>query len=284
MAKQAQLFFVLGAPKSGTTWIQHLLDRHPQIICTGEGALHWYMSEMQRARTEYNNHLAARNDIFQQQAFPLMEQNESLDLARSFVLKRLNQALKGRETESIRWVGNKDPDHGVNMNTMVKAFSKAHYIHIIRDGRDQLVSFWHHMRRHHPNYRQEVFSSVQTLAAKQAVDWAQYIRHVRLHAAEAGVAYHELRYEDLLSKPESTLKALLAFLDIHGSDAELEKCLTLADFRKLSGGRSRGDEDANSFFRKGVSGDWRNYMTDEASHAFCEATDGMMDDLGYRGA
>jgi len=36
-ALERQIFFVGGAPKSGTTWLQVLLDCHPQISCSGEG-------------------------------------------------------------------------------------------------------------------------------------------------------------------------------------------------------------------------------------------------------
>src|ERR1700722_1873858 len=34
---RCQLFFVGGAPRSGTTWLQALLDSHPEISCRGEG-------------------------------------------------------------------------------------------------------------------------------------------------------------------------------------------------------------------------------------------------------
>src|SRR5581483_6350986 len=37
---ERQVFFVGGAPRSGTTWLQQLLDSHPQISCRGEG-LFW---------------------------------------------------------------------------------------------------------------------------------------------------------------------------------------------------------------------------------------------------
>ena len=32
-----QIFFIGGSQKSGTTWLQLLLDAHPQIACKGEG-------------------------------------------------------------------------------------------------------------------------------------------------------------------------------------------------------------------------------------------------------
>ncbi len=31
-----QFLFVLGMPKSGTTWLQNILNSHPEIICRGE--------------------------------------------------------------------------------------------------------------------------------------------------------------------------------------------------------------------------------------------------------
>ncbi len=34
-----RVFFVVGCQKSGTTWLQYLLDAHPQIVCGGEAHL-----------------------------------------------------------------------------------------------------------------------------------------------------------------------------------------------------------------------------------------------------
>ena len=31
------IFFVVGAPKSGTTWLRRMLDLHPEVLCHGEG-------------------------------------------------------------------------------------------------------------------------------------------------------------------------------------------------------------------------------------------------------
>ncbi|MFW9919917.1 MAG: sulfotransferase, partial [Candidatus Thorarchaeota archaeon] len=34
-----QFFFVVGCQKSGTTWVESLLDHHPRVICKGEAHL-----------------------------------------------------------------------------------------------------------------------------------------------------------------------------------------------------------------------------------------------------
>lgn len=35
--ESAPVFFVVGFPKSGTTWLMRTLDRPPEILCQGEG-------------------------------------------------------------------------------------------------------------------------------------------------------------------------------------------------------------------------------------------------------
>ena len=36
-AAAVPIFFILGRQKSGTTWLMRLLNRHPEILCRGEG-------------------------------------------------------------------------------------------------------------------------------------------------------------------------------------------------------------------------------------------------------
>ena len=79
------------------------------------------------------------------------------------------------------------------------AFPDAQVVHVIRDGRDVAVS---HRKRF------GYWSCV-----KSAVKWPRYIAEAR----EAGRRlppgqYHELRYEELVSNQEATLRSLLDFL------------------------------------------------------------------------
>jgi len=52
-------------------------------------------------------------------------------------------------------------------------------------------------------------------------------------------------------------------------------------FEHLSGGRSRGDEDPYSHFRKGTPGDWRRHFTPEHVAAWKARYPGLLADLGY---
>src|SRR5215210_5260554 len=42
------IFFVVGRPKSGTTWLQRMLNQHPEVICRGEG---WFFGRNDKNET-----------------------------------------------------------------------------------------------------------------------------------------------------------------------------------------------------------------------------------------
>jgi hypothetical protein len=52
------VFFACGAPKSGTTWLQRVLDAHPEISCSGEGHfIDRFSAPLAEVVREYNRHL-----------------------------------------------------------------------------------------------------------------------------------------------------------------------------------------------------------------------------------
>ena len=61
----------------------------------------------------------------------------------------------------------------------------------------------------------------------------------------------------------------------------LDAIIEMKSFKKLSGGRKRGEEDASSHFRKGQPGDWANHFSDEHKAAFKERFNHVLVKLGY---
>src|SRR5206468_2438000 len=81
-----------------------------------------------------------------------------------------------------------------------------------------------------------------------------------LNAKSKFTNYLQLTYESLLVDTVSQARQLLEFLAIPTTPEQLHACVTAASFKELSGGRHSGEEDSQSFFRKGTVGDWRNWF------------------------
>ena len=77
------------------------------------------------------------------------------------------------------------------------------------------------------------------------------------------------------------MRRLLGFLGADSGEEAARKCVEAASFEQLSGGRSKGEEDSSSFYRKGVAGDWRNHFTEEDRRVFKEEAGELLIRLGY---
>lgn len=63
--------------------------------------------------------------------------------------------------------------------------------------------------------------------------------------------------------------------------SKLDDIIQMKSFKKLSGGRKRGEEDASSHFRKGQPGDWANHFTAEHKAEFKDRFNPVLVKLGY---
>ena len=117
------------------------------------------------------------------------------DAARSFY-----EAYAAQEGKP-RW-GDKSPPYTWKAKRIQRALPEAHFIHLIRDGRDVALSL------------SEVSwgpGDVQAAAAK----WVEELGHARAPgAAAAPGTYMEVRYEDLVAEPEPLLRRIADFVDL----------------------------------------------------------------------
>ncbi len=289
------VFFVLGQQKSGTTWLMRMLDSHPEILCRGEGRFfgeHWRRETVRRTdakrppSTLHNALLDAEylrlwieRSVWTRDDDP----DEHLDnLLRLTVDYFLAARLSGT---GKRLVGDKSPllEPGT-IGEISRVYPEAPTIHIIRDGRDAAVSAAHHARnfgRPGKRPRGETLFDEDGLR-KLAADWAARVgRTVEDGPKLLGDRYTEVRYEHLLERPEKEVRRLLDLLGAASDEKAVRRCVGSASFERLSKGRERGQEDATSFFRKGVAGDWREAFTERDRRVFKEEAGDVLVRLGY---
>ncbi len=117
---------------------------------------------------------------------------------------QLYAALSGKS----RW-GDKTPPYRNHMVGIERLLPEAHFIHIIRDGRDAALS-----------YRGLWFGPGDDIEA-QAKFWVEQIHSAQSQAQKLR-NYVEVRYEQLVTDPETTLRRLCDYLKLSFHSRMLE--------------------------------------------------------------
>lgn len=306
------VFFIVGHIRSGTTWLMRMLDAHPEILCRGEGRFFgdWRQESLknrQVQRPPSSLHAAILDaeylGLWAERSVWGRDGDADEHLA-NLTRMAVDYFLKGRLLKSgKRMVGDKSPLLSPGMiREIAEVYPEARVIHIIRDGRDAAVSATHHtwnfgnvksgseLAARRDAYREDPRKLLESgggmfagnTLAKMAAEWGARVgRAVEDGPALLGANYAEVRYEDLLDRPEEEVGRLLEFLGAAADEEAVTRCVGSASFSKLAKGRERGQEDAASFFRKGVAGDWKNMFTERDKLVFKEEAGELLVKLGY---
>jgi hypothetical protein len=322
LGEDVSVFFMVGVPKSGTTWLRRMLDAHPEVFCKGEGrffgrndkdlnfenvqsnnlgrllrpgSLHHTLAECQNLRVWLERTWWTRDGDADEHIARITG-----DAVRYFISRKL--AIMDKKI-----IGDKTPLQKPETVTEVGALlPDARVIHIIRDGRDQAISHAHHRwNRVRPveeggrltpeeqdkrdRYRQDpegflasgesIFSEQHITTAAQG--WARKVGAThRDGPAVLGDKYAEVRYEDLLERPEEEMGRLFRFLGA-GHDVDVVRRAVESNSFEEASDREAGSENSSSFFRKGVAGDWRSVFTERDKAIFKRETGELLVELGY---
>jgi hypothetical protein len=314
VVEDTPVFFILGQQKSGTTWLMQILDSHPEILCRGEGRFFgadWRQESVKRIDSKrppsslYNAMLDAEYLKLWIERSVWSRNDDADEHLANLTRMAIDYFLMGELSKtSKRIVGDKSPLlTPETIKEIARIYPEAKIIHIIRDGRDAAVSAVHHSwnfgkirkggeasakrtthRKRDPhemrNMGESIFAEGQL--RKFAAEWSARVSStVEDGPTLPGNGYVEVRYEDLLERPEEEVRRLLEFLRAEASEKTVKMCVNAASFKKLSKGRMRGQEDPTSFFRKGIAGDWRNVFTEQDKVLFKKEAGSLLIRLGY---
>jgi hypothetical protein len=170
---------------------------------------------------------------------------------------------------------------------------KPWVIVLVRDPRDVAISAAYYCMRNDSDIDQiriswnmpdiPVDSEAECLAyfkkyGSNTLWWDDYVEH------SLRIPHILVRYEDLVERPYSELTQLVDSVGpSFASQETIEKAVEGRRFTQFSNGRSRGVEDKNHHYRKGVPGDWMAYFTEEENQAFYRSHKDEMDLFQYWG-
>ena len=113
-----------------------------------------------------------------------------------------------------------------------------------------------------------------------ATTYSEYLHRFALDWYRTG-GVKVVRYEDLVANTCGELSQVMEFLGTKVTTATIEEAVTLYSFERLSGGRSAGESDIMSHYRRGISGEWSTFLEDRDIEAAHERVGEIISALGY---
>ena len=278
-----QVFFIVGAQKSGTTWLQKSLNSIEGIHCLGEGHfIDKLLMPMAQTRHEYNQMMqVVHQRVYEGKGFygPVPDQ-EFLSLMRSWILNIMLRNTKAPQ-DTILALGDKTPAHSFHIPTLKQLFPRSHFIHVLRDGRDVAVSAFRHRERIQQETNQTSLD-INAEAPQLLAKWAGFTRAVR-KAESAGIPVQTVRYEAMLENGVTALRGCVDYLLPQNSisDTQIQTAVDANSFQTLSGGRKPGSIDRSSNLRRGQSGSWRDELNPDLADTFNPEDRELLESLGY---
>jgi hypothetical protein len=224
--------FICGHPKSGTSLVRSLLDSHPQLVVYPEEAVFFrrYLPKAEGLALEKKLALADQFLIHMfawNQTNPPAHQAGFLDRDYADIsFEAVSQAMRQYVAElyrhdgdilsaavlafgkvsgqlndqTLRWV-EKTPYNEYYVELIANWWPDALFLHIVRDPRDNFVSY----QRKHPEWSSRTFAESWSRSTETG------LAYQRRYGADR---YRVLRYEQLVQSPEENLRVICGFLGI----------------------------------------------------------------------
>lgn len=261
--------FVVGCQRSGTTWVQLLLARHPLVSTVNEThMINRFLGPAVRAWDELADD---PRDV----GLPtLCSGSEFLETVRD-----LGRGILERIAEpGAPVVVEKTPDHALWGDELLKLFPDARILHVVRDPRDVCSSLLAAARGWGSHWAPRT-------TYEAAHRWNRYVDAARGIRARGGDLRLEVRYEDLQADPRSELRRMTGWLGLEHEDDFLERAVEATDISRLREGGDEGPwdlaDEPDGFFRKGESGSWERELRGSDVRLIEHVCREHMDTYGY---
>jgi Sulfotransferase family len=274
VALEKQFLFIIGAARSGTTWLQAMVAAHPSIcsttdelklfdLFTGPWTEAWQF--LLRLQETVGGGRYGLTGVWSEAQF--------YDFLTEFVDRVYTQVLALKPEATV--ILDKTPGYSNYVEHINRIIPHAKFIHLVRDGRDVVVSMQAASRGWGRLWAPEKMESNASL-------WKTTVLAAR-KAQQYSDRYLEVRYEELLSNGVRELREIFDFIGVPIDAETVTTIFTEHQFEKMKqvGAGVRGFSLPEGFFRKGQAGEWRNALSPSQRYIFHDTAGDLLCALGY---
>lgn len=249
---------LVGAPRSGTTWLQRMLLAHPR--CCGGQESHFLatfakvLHDFDRKRDMPRPHgLAA-----------YLTRAELLDSIRGLWARTFAETIASKKGATL--LLEKTPDHAMHLDFASELLPACRVIHLVRDSRAVAASL---IRASREPWGREWAPRTPDAAAKR---WLECVEAAERFGESAGPSrFLRVHYESLHRSSSRSLRHAIEFLGLTIANDELEQMIVGINRDGVTSGIE-------------LRGDLRHYLAKEPAGFVGESrVDGWRSTLGFRG-
>lgn len=265
--------FVIGANRSGTTWLQLLLAQHPRVATTQEPLLFGaYLAPLDRKWA----HQSARREDERKTGLPAVLSREqfvgALRHVSDAVFDAIQRARPDADVLLYKGVGTEAPFvHEVHPD--------AWFVHIVRDPRSVAAS----TRAASRGFGRRWAPASLAAAAETWVETVRACRSLR----ERTQRYVEVVYEDLAADTPARLAELLGRLDLPAAPEFAQRAAEACSFEVMKSGTYAGAKawdvanEPKDFFRRGAAEGWRSELSPQEAAVVEHVAGDLLDEFRF---
>ncbi len=268
MLRNKQLVVVLGAPRSGTTWLHHMIAAHPHVASINEELTLFssYLAPVVDRFDSEVHHIHAGNWV---QGLPLLYTPEEFEEGMRSITAGVYDRVLARRPEATH-ILDKHPNYSNHIPLIQRLLPGCRIIHIIRDGREVVVSMMGAKKR-------VGFGAGDIRGA--AKHWARDLLNARRDGELLGPGlYMEVRYEELMADTVPGLERLFEFTGLPVTPGLVERIAAEHAIEKNQ--VSWADTSLNAL-RKKEGAIWKTRLSLEERWVMDRMVGDLLRDLGY---
>ena len=281
---------LVGAPRSGTTWLQRMLLAHPQ--CCGGQESH-FLASFAKVRHDFDR----KRDLPRPHGLAAyLTGEELLEALRGVWIRTFAETIESKP--SAKLLIEKTPDHAMHLGFAAELLPACRVIHLVRDSRAVAASL---LRASREPWGRAWAPRTPAAAASR---WLECVESAERSGSSLGSAagsspgsrlgsarFLRVHYEALHAAPASELARVLGFLGVSEPVAEAERivaALDRAEYEEAGGGivlrgelRDRPAREPSGFVGEGRIDGWKDTLGWRDERQVWSITRDAMTRLGY---